>query len=223
MNKIKVLITDDHYLFAEGIKKVLATRNTGIKVVGIAKDGLQALEKIKQLSPDVTILDLQMPRLDGIETLRKIKEQGLHSKILILTTFMEESLIRDAIALGADGYLLKDAPVDVFIRTIRSVAEGSVILSSPVAETLANSGPESYNEGLCRVVHHDQPLNTLFTSREKEIFEYLLDGFDNRRISDELCISDKTVRNHISTIYEKVGVHNRAQLIIWAIDKGLVK
>jgi DNA-binding NarL/FixJ family response regulator len=220
--KIKVLLADDQLLFVSSLKTVLETEADDIQVVGIAHNGREAVEMVENFDPDVILMDVRMPEMDGVEAVRAIKANRPDSPIIMLTTFDDDQYVYNAIRYGAMGYLLKNiSPVEL-IASIRACKEGAVLLDPSVASKLADQA-----ESVMRVsTDHgtqtqDRRIDTL-SNREIEILRLLAQGLGNKQISDRLFISDSTVRNHISTIYSKLGVRSRYEAMEYAAKAGLV-
>jgi DNA-binding NarL/FixJ family response regulator len=223
--KIKVLLADDQLLFVSSLKTVLETEADDIKVVGIAHNGREAVDMVERLQPDVILMDVRMPEMDGVEAVRAIKENRPDSPIIMLTTFDDDQYVYKAIKYGATGYLLKNiSPVEL-ITSIRACKEGAVLLDPSVASKLADRAQtvmqvSAENKGGAGGEAHRR-LDTL-SNREIEILKLLAQGLGNKQISDRLFISDSTVRNHISTIYSKLDVHSRYEAMEYATKAGLV-
>ena len=220
--KIKVLLADDQLLFVSSLKTVLETEADDIQVVGIAHNGREAVEMVENFDPDVILMDVRMPEMDGVEAVRTIKANRPDSPIIMLTTFDDDQYVYNAIRYGAMGYLLKNiSPVEL-IASIRACKEGAVLLDPSVASKLADQA-----ESVMRVsTDHgtqtqDRRIDAL-SNREIEILRLLAQGLGNKQISDRLFISDSTVRNHISTIYSKLDVRSRYEAMEYAAKAGLV-
>lgn len=204
---IRVLLADDHPVVRGGLIALLDTL-PGITVIGQVGDGAAALREVALLRPDVIVMDLRMPGMDGVEAIRRIATGHPGTAILVLTMFDEESLITEALAAGARGYLLKGAEQEEIERAIRTVAAGATIFSHGVVE---------------RILHRSTtplPLPQL-TDREREVTELLARGVSNAAIAERLGIAPKTVGNHISAIFLKLGVASRAEAIVQAREAGL--
>jgi DNA-binding NarL/FixJ family response regulator len=208
MTTTRVLLVDDHPVVRGGLVALLDTL-PGITVVGQVGDGAAALREVALLRPDVVVMDLRMPGMDGVEAVRRITAGYPGTAILILTMFDEESLITDALAAGAHGYLLKGAEQDEIERAIRTVAAGATVFSQGVVERI-----------LRRSAAPVKPLPQL-TEREREVTELLARGVSNAAIAQRLEIAPKTVGNHISAIFLKLGVASRAEAIVRAREAGL--
>lgn len=200
---INVLLVDDQMILAEGIKSVLQTSDD-IKVCGIALDGADAVEKCKQLSPDVVLMDIRMPNMNGVVATKRIKEYDEKIKIIILTTFDDSDYILSAINNGASGYLLKDISAQALIDAVKNAYAGDTILPSKIAKKITDAAA---------MVSADKNLKLKkafnLSEREAEIAMMIADGFTNRQIAAALNLSDGTSRNYISSIYLKLGVDNR--------------
>jgi len=205
---INIFIIDDHELVREGIKTLLDTYED-IEVVGEASDGEEALSKITNTKTDIVLMDIKMPKMDGIEATRYITKKFPNLKIIILTSFVERKLIEEAIKAGAIGYLLKDASGEELVGAINKAMKGKSTLSSEASDYLI-SGLK--NKG----------LNIEFTSREKEILELIVNGMSNNEIADELFISPSTVKFHVSNVLSKLGAPSRSKAISIAIENKLV-
>lgn len=204
---IKVLLVDDQMILAEGIKSVLETSDD-IRVCGVAEDGAEAVDKCLSLKPDVVLMDIRMPNMNGVAATKKIKETSPEIKIIILTTFDDSDYILSAINNGASGYLLKDIGSTALIDAIRNAYAGDTILPSKIAKKITDAA---------MLVSSDKELKLKrafgFSDREAEIAMMLADDFTNRQIASALKLTDGTSRNYISSIYLKLGVENRAAAI----------
>ena len=204
MNAIKVLIVDDQKILAEGIKSVLET-DTGLEIVGIALDGFEALEQMKTTLPDVVLMDIRMPNMNGVVATQSIKTQYPDVKVVILTTFDDSDYILNAINNGASGYLLKDIGSTALIDAVKNAYAGDTILPAKIAKRIADAAKNVASD-------REIKLKRAFglSDREVEIALMMYEGFTNRQISSALKISEGTTRNYISTIYEKTNSENRA-------------
>lgn len=209
---IRVLIADDHPVVREGLAAMLS-REPDIDVVGEAQDGLEAVERVGNLAPDVVLMDLQMPRLGGVEAIKQIRERYPAVQLIVLTTYGDDDSIFQGIAAGARGYLLKDAPRDELFRAVRAVARGESLLQPAVATRLldrfARPKPEASQENL--------------TERELDVLRLLAKGWANKQIGAHLHISESTVKTHVANIFAKLNVTDRTEAVTVALTRGLIK
>jgi DNA-binding NarL/FixJ family response regulator len=210
---IKVMIADDHELIREGLRKLLELEGN-IEVVAEAADGVECLDKLKQIVPDVLLLDINMPRKNGIEVLQQIREQHLNIKVLILTVHNEVEYLIKAVDIGVDGYLMKDSSSDELKKAIHVVMDGENYIQASLVPLL-NS------KLIARDV--DQEKIELLTKREFEVLIKISNGMSNREIATTLNISERTVKNHISNIFKKIEVADRTQAAVFAIRNNLIK
>jgi DNA-binding NarL/FixJ family response regulator len=209
----RVLIADDQTLFRRGLARLLE-EDSRIALVGEAKDGLDAVQKAAALEPDVVLMDLRMPGLDGPEATEQIIRKNPAVKVLILSTFEADNYVLQALRSGASGYILKDAEPAAIASSIMAVMSGERVMAGPVANRVLDmltgaSSPKEFYDGL--------------TAREVEILKLMAKGQANKQIAFNLKISEKTVRNHISHIYEKLQIYDRAQAVLYAVRKALVE
>ncbi len=213
-NKIKVLIVDDHQVVRQGLRTFLELHED-MDVVGEAGDGMAAVEMVRQLVPDVVLMDLVMPRLDGIAAIREVKALGGATRVIALTSFTEDDKVFPAIQAGASSYLLKDVSPDDLVEAIRAVHRGEARLAPNIARKLME-----------QVAHQAEPKHDLpaeeLTERELEVIRLVAKGLSNQVIAQQLFISDKTVKTHISNILSKLDLEDRTQMAIFAIKNGLV-
>jgi DNA-binding NarL/FixJ family response regulator len=206
-----VMIVDDQTLFRRGLVKLLEP-DPRIKIVADAANGAEAMEKIAKNAPDVVLLDIKMPVMDGIETTRRIISAYPNTKVLVLTTFENDGYVVQALKAGASGYLLKDSPPEAIVSAVLAIRYGDRVLTRSVADQFLNlwgdRGPKD-RSGM--------------TPREVEILGLLGHGMANKQIANRLKISEKTVRNHISNFYAKLGIRDRSQAVLYAVKKGLVE
>jgi DNA-binding NarL/FixJ family response regulator len=210
---VRVLIADDQTLFRAGLARLL-NEDPRVEVIGQAMDGADAAKQAGKLKPDVVLMDLKMPNLDGIEATRQIIEADPGVKVLILTTFETDNHVIQALKVGASGYVLKDSSADAIISSIVAVMSGERVMASAVANRVlemltGTTTPKEFYDGL--------------TNREIEILKLLANGMANKQIAYRLKISEKTVRNHVSNTYEKLGIYDRSQAVLYAVKKGLVE
>ncbi len=208
---IKILLVDDHLLVRQGIKKILELEED-LEVVGEAGDGGEALELLRNIEVDVVLLDINMPGMNGIETLEKIKNMDKEPKVIMLTFHEEREYLLETIELGANGYILKDAESDSLIRGIRDVYKGG----SYVHPSLAGELVKKYKQGESKPDPDKEALRRL-TRREREVLKLISQGMNNREIANTLFISEKTVKNHVSNIFKKIHVNDRTQAAIFAL------
>lgn len=210
--EIRILIVDDHAIVREGLRALIESE-PGMELVGEAQDGLEAVTKARSLKPDVILLDLVMPRMDGIEATRQIKKENDKTQILVLTSFSEDAKVFSAIKTGAMGYLLKDSSPPDLLRAIRDVYRGEPSLHPSIARKLMIE--------LNRPVESSIDEESL-TDREEDVLKLLAQGLSNQEIADKLYISERTVRTHVSNILMKLHLANRTQAALHALRGGLV-
>lgn len=207
MDLIRILIIDDHPLVREGLAGMLAGQ-PDFEVVGMAEDGEAAVRLHASLSPNVTLMDLQMPGLDGVGAIEAIKIQQPSAHILVLTTYDSDADILRAIEAGATGYLLKDTPREELFRAIRTAAQGNSVLAPTVATRLMSRMRAPAEENL--------------SAREIEVLQLVAKGYSNKEIGRELRISTATVKTHLIHIYNKLGVDDRTAAVTTALEKGII-
>lgn len=209
---IRVLIADDHTMVRKGIKALLSAKKYGIEVVGEAGNGEEAVQKARQLEPDVILMDLVMPVKSGMEAIVEIKQKQKHARILVLTSFADDENVKKAIRAGAYGFLLKDASPDELVQTIHSVYADKLTLPQELVHVLiADQVPET---------EQDFQKNVL-TPRELEVLQCIARGMSNNQIAQTLSIGINTVRSHVSSMIRKLNVENRTQLAIYARENQL--
>jgi len=209
---VKVLVVDDQTLFRTGLTSLLS-EDERVDVVGQAVDGTDAVEQAIKLKPDVVLMDIKMPNVDGIEATRQILDVLPGIKVLILTTFETDSQVIQALKAGASGYVLKDSSAAAIVSSIVAVMSGEQVMASTVADRVlemltGTSTPKEFYDGM--------------TNREIEILKLVANGMVNKQIAFRLKISEKTVRNHVSNMYDKLGIYDRSQAVLYAVKKGLV-
>lgn len=213
---IKVLLVDDQMLVREGIKSLL-NLSSDVSVVGEASDGTQVLAAIEKHQPDVILLDLSMPELDGIGTLQLLKEQQIETPTIILTTFDDHQFILQGLQAGAKGYLLKDVSLDTLVDSIKTVANGHLLVQPAITERLL-SGLNHIKTDFT-APEQIEPL----TKKELEVLGMMASGCSNKEISIALHKSEGTIKNHVSNLLAKLGVRDRTRAVLLAIEKGLLK
>jgi DNA-binding NarL/FixJ family response regulator len=209
---IRVLIVDDHVVVREGLRTFLELQD-GIEVVGEASDGTEALERAEQLEPDVVLMDLVMPGLDGVGAMRQLRERSPQTRVIVLTTFLDDNRLLPAIRAGAAGYLLKNVEPTELAQAVRAASAGQAMLNPTVAARLVEAIAENRAPG-------SQPER--LTRREQEVLEQIAHGRSNKRIALELGISEKTVKAHVGHLLAKLGVADRTQAALLAVREGLV-
>lgn len=213
---MKVLLADDHALFRAGIASLLQA--AGHEVVGQAGDGIEALERTRELRPDLVLMDISMPRCGGLEATRLIKAEMPEAKIVIVTVSQDDADLFEAVKSGAEGYLLKDMSNDEFERTLNGIAEGEAPLSQGLAgKILEEFGRVSRGDG---AKGDDRDV---LTDREQEVLRLVTDGKMNREIAEELFIAESTVNFHMKNILSKLHLRNRAEAVAYALRSGLVE
>ena len=214
-SKYRIVIAEDHTILREGLRSLLSS-SPDFEVVGEAEDGREAIRCVEKLKPDLILTDLSMPRMNGMEAIREIKRQSPKTKILVLTVHKTEEYILATLKAGADGYLLKDSTHSELVMAVRNVMSGKHYISPGVSEKVI----EGYLEGK-KTLKLRTSWETL-TQREREILKLIAEGYRNKEIADDLCISVKTVEKHRANLMEKLNLHNVQALTAFAIEKGLV-
>ena len=209
----RVVIADDQTLFRTGLARLL-DEDSRVEVVGQAADGAEAVALVLKLKPDVVLMDLKMPNVDGIEATRQLVAADPSINVLILTTFEADNYVIQALKAGARGYVLKDSLASAIVSSIVAVMAGERVMASAVANRVlemltGTTTPKEFYDGL--------------TVREIEILKLVANGMANKQIAYRLKISEKTVRNHVSNMYEKLGIYDRSQAVLYAVRKGLVE
>ncbi len=214
--KIRILLADDHAIVREGIKRILMAE-PDLDVVGEAEDGIQAVELAKRVKPDVAILDISMPRLNGIEATKQIREALPATHILALTMHEDDTYVFQLLKAGASGYVLKRAAATDLVQAIRAAHRGEAFLYPSVAKAVVADYLKRLETG------EDRDAYDGLTEREKEILTLIAEGATNQEIAQRLFISVKTVQTHRAHIMEKLNLHDRAKLVRYAIRKGLIE
>jgi len=208
-NPIRVMIVDDHLMVRDGLRVFLSVYDD-IKVVAEADDGEQAIDLCREVLPDVVLMDLLMPNMDGIEATRRIRSEDESIQVIALTSFAEQELVEKAFRAGAISYLMKDVHSDKLAETIREAKRGRSTIDSAAAQALVASTAE------------ETPKGEILTPREREILVMLTEGKTNKDIANQLSLSEGTVRFHVSNILSKMGVNNRTEAVSLALQQGLI-
>jgi len=215
VEKKKILIVEDHTILREGLK-VLLTTNPEIEIAGEAGDGREAIWLVEKLNPDMVLMDLSMPRMDGMQAIREIKMRWPKKKVLALTAHRTEEYVLTTLRAGADGYLLKDSTYQEMMTAVKSVLSGKRYLSPGISEKVI----EGYLEAKQTIKVQGAWDN--LTAREREVLKLIGEGYRNKEIADLLVISPKTVEKHRANLMEKLNFHNVSEVTAYAIEKGLV-
>jgi two-component system NarL family response regulator len=211
------MVADDQELYRRGVEVVLSTEDD-IALVGEAADGAEAVIRAEETVPDVILMDIRMPKVDGIEAARRIKELVPTTKIIMLTVSDEDTHLYDAIKAGATGYLLKDTAIEDVPVSIRKVYDGESIISPSMASKLLTEFQD-----LSKKVEQRQQLATpSLTTREIEVLRFVAKGMSNREIAEELYISENTVKNHVRNILEKLHLHSRMEAVLYAMRERII-
>ena len=212
--RTRVLLADDHELFRDGIEALLAAQDD-IEVVGEARNGREAVERALQLRPDAVLMDVEMPHLSGLEATRRIHQADPAIHVLILTMYGEEELVAQCMDAGAAGYVLKDVPIAQLVDAIRAVAHGGRYMSPPALKAMMELSVDGPPRAETRY--------DLLTPREREIMKLLAEGLSPKQVATDLGLSLKTVDVHKTNLMRKLGVHDRAELIKWAIAHKVIR
>jgi DNA-binding NarL/FixJ family response regulator len=215
---MRVLLADDHALFLEGLRNLLTLHS--VQVIGTARNGLEALEKTLQLRPDIVLMDVRMPGCDGVAATRLIKAEWPECKIIMLTTSTEEPDLLEAIRGGASGYLLKSLEIRPFLTYLEGVMRGEVVISRELSAILWKE-VASQDDASLAVRNHSEAVN--LTARQIEILQLVAQGLQNKDIAEALCISEHTIKYHISEILQRLQVKNRDQAAAYALKNGLIR
>ena len=213
MEVIKVLVVDDHAVVRDGLVSMLG-REEDFAVVGEAGNGLEAVERVRELKPDVILMDLHMPELDGVEAMRRISAENPDSKFIVLTTYDTDEYIFDAIDAGAKGYLLKDASRDALFQAVRAVNKGESTIQPGVTARILDR--------LTQLSRQSSPGDML-SRREHEVLQLMARGSANKEIGTALSLSESTVKTHVANIFDKLEVNNRTDAVTQALQRGIIK
>ena len=206
---IRVLIVDDHAVVRQGLRLLLDAQPT-IQIVGEAADGEMAIQLARQLTPDVILMDLLMPGMNGIEAIRRLRELGLPCEVLVLSSSLEDQLIKQALQNGARGYILKASRAADLVQAIERVSRGLSTLDPAATSVLLSQ------------VQQQDPLETL-TAREREVFDAMARGQSNPEMAAQLSVSEATVRTHVANVLDKLALRDRTQVMIYALKRGLIR
>ena len=214
-NKLRIVLADDHTILREGLRALL-TADPNFEVAGEAQNGREAVRCVEKLEPDLLLMDLSMPRMSGMDAIREIKKRYPDTRIIALTVHKTEEYILTTLQAGADGYVLKDATQDELVMAIKNVMAGKSYLSPGISEKVI----EGYLEGK----ESSRSLSAWETvsQREREVLKLIAEGFKNREIAEDLCISLKTVEKHRANLMKKLDLHNAAALTVYAVERGLL-
>jgi two-component system response regulator NreC len=215
MNKIRVLLADDHAILRDGIRALLEDEPE-MEIIGEAENGLDVVRMVDQLKPDIVLMDIGMPRLNGLEATRQILNLSPTTRVLILTMHDNEEYIRQVLAAGALGYILKDAAARELIQAIKVVHRGEAVLSPAITRLVI----EDYLRWGDLQTEEDM---ICLTPREREVLQLIAEGYTNKQMADILCISIKTVQSHRMKMMQKLDLHNRGELIKYAIQKKIIE
>jgi len=207
---IRVLLVDDHQVVRRGLRTFLEVQDD-IDVVGEAADGEEGIARAEELRPDIVLMDVKMPGVDGIEALRKLRDLGNPARVLVVTSFTEKRTVVPALRAGAAGYVYKDVDPDALASAIRSVHAGQVVLQPEVADALLSQDEAGGGQG----------RGGSLTDREREVLGLIADGRSNREIARRLVLSEKTVKTHVSNILMKLDLADRTQAALWAVRHGI--
>jgi DNA-binding NarL/FixJ family response regulator len=215
MSKIRVLVVDDHAILREGVRALLQLQ-PDIDVIGEADDGAKAIEAVSRLDPDVVLMDIAMPGLGGIEATIELKKLGKRARVLILSQYEDREYVRRLLKAGVAGYVLKKSAGGELANAIRAVHRGGLVLDPEVARTAMEEGnPAAVGPG-------SDPYDSL-TDREKQVLKLVAEGRSNKEVAEVLGISVKTAMSHREHVMEKLGVHNRTELVKFALKKGVIR
>ncbi len=216
---VRLLIADDHPIVRDGLKKLLLLEDD-FEVVGEAGDGREVLEKVRDLDPDVLLLDLRMPNLDGLGALQALQQINKRTRVIILTASEDKNEFVQAMKLGCSGIVLKQTAPDLIVKSIRKVNSGEIWLDSHTTAAVMrtfSTGPGDQGGGINSKGRERSPLST----REREIVALVAQGYKNKEMAEKMFISEQTVKNHLHNIFDKLGVSDRLELALYAIHKGL--
>jgi two-component system response regulator NreC len=215
VENLRIVLAEDHTILREGLRALLSA-NPNFEIIGEAQNGREAVRCVEKLEPDLLLMDLSMPRMSGMDAIREIKRRYPEVKIIALTVHKTEEYLLTTLKAGADGYVLKDATHEELVMAIKNVMGGKSYLSPGVSEKIITG----YLEGR-KSNRTASPWETL-SQREREVLKLIAEGFKNKEIAEDLCISLKTVEKHRANLMKKLDLHNAATLTVYAVQKGLV-
>lgn len=218
-NKIRVVIADDHPIVRDGLKKLLSLEDD-IDVVGAVSDGRELIERIDELQPDVILLDLRMPNLDGLGAMQTLQHTGSKARVIILTASEDKNEFVQAMKLGCSGIVLKQTASDLIVKSIRKVHAGEIWLDSHTTAAVMRQFAAPVESSLASSANKSRERSPLST-REREIVALVAQGYKNKEMAEKMFISEQTVKNHLHNIFDKLGVSDRLELALYAIHKGL--
>ena len=214
-SRIKILIADDHAIFRDALRKLLGS-DKEITIVGEARNGAECIEKLGELKPDILLLDLRMPDKNGLAVLEEVNFDTLPTRVIVLTAAEDDRDVVRAMRLGARGVLLKDSAIDLLVKSIYRVHAGEIWLDSHMTAEVINTFSTSSKSGA-------RSEKRLLSDREMEIVQLVTQGFQNKEIGKELFISENTVKNHLRNIFDKIGVSDRLEMMLYAIHHCLIE
>lgn len=218
---ISILIADDHALLREGIRRVLSFEDD-LKVIGEAEDGEDAIRKTKELKPDVLLLDINMPKKNGLEVAKELGGQKISTKIIALTIHDGDNYIMEILKHGALGYILKDVEPEVLIRAIHAVNSGNAYVYPKIAEKIGEIASKGENNAEKTKLLYKKHRPSGLTTREMDVLSCIGEGLSNQEIGDKLCVSEKTVKNHLTNIFRKLGVADRTQALVYVLKNKIL-
>ncbi|MEK3659558.1 response regulator transcription factor [Paenibacillus sp. FSL F4-0236] len=214
--KYNVIIADDHLVVREGLKLIIET-NDNFQVIGEAANGEETLSLLESLTPDVILMDLNMPKMSGLETIKELKERNINIPVVILTTYNEDELMINGLELGAKGYLLKDTGREHLFRTIESAIRGDTLLQPEMMARLLAARNKRHDE------QDTSAEKLLISEKERIVIQAIARGYRSKEIAADMGISERTVKAHLTNIYNKLGVDSRSQAVAVAIERGIVQ
>jgi two-component system nitrate/nitrite response regulator NarL len=216
---VRIVIADDHPIVRDGLKKLLLLEDD-FEVVGEAGDGREVIDKVRELDPDVLLLDLRMPKMDGLSALQALQQTSRYTRIIVLTASEDKNVLVQATKLGCSGVVLKQTPPDLIVKSIRKICAGEIWLDSRTAMALlrqTQTGAEAGNSASAGKGRERAPLSP----RERAIVALVAQGHKNKEIAKKMLIAEQTVKNHLHNIFDKLGVSDRLELALYAVHKGL--